>query len=382
MSTTAGMATAAGITTVEQARAQVRQVLADVGRIVAPNGVEWDGLVRLGGVDQWVGMRGQDAANPVLLFLHGGPGSPVSDIAWAYQRPWEDFFTVVHWDQRGFGRSFDTADAEQLRGTLHRAQLVADTVELVEHLCARFGQQRVVLVGQSWGTVLALEVARARPDLLHVVVAQGLAVNWLASPELLRQDLVRRALQSGDHAEAQRLTDLGPPPVEQGVEAVLDWPRALGVPFPDEATWHNIAGEGDGWPRRIETLRWMSPDVDPQRVAREQELEADPDGELRRRYREAMASALDWDAYQHVGTRFDVPLVVMMGSHDRQTHIDLARDYYAAVHAPYKVWVELPHAAHALNIEQPGLALQGLLAAALPAVHGRVPVDAEIGAPA
>jgi pimeloyl-ACP methyl ester carboxylesterase len=367
---------------VEEALEGIRQVHRDLGRIVADEGVDVARHVDLGGVPQWVSIRGQDRRAPLLLFLHGGPGDPVSDIAYAYQRPWEDFFTVVNWDQRGFGRSSGSpSDAETLLETLTREQYLADAIELIDWLRAGFDQQRVIVVGQSWGTVLALELAHRRPDLLHAVVLQGLAVNWLASPALLYEALLEEARAAGDSAEERRLVELGPLPPVSEVDELFAWAVRLGRTFPDANTWHNIRGPGDGWSRRVETLRMVSPDSTAESIAEHALRQAaDPSAALRRA-RAAMRAALSWDAERDVGTLFSVPIVVMMGRHDWQTHTRLARAYYERISAPWKKWVEFPHAAHALNVEQPGLAVVSLVNDVLPAVRGRVPEGAETGSP-
>lgn len=72
-----------------------RQIIADIGRIVTPNGVQETFEMTLGGTRQVVNVRGSDRNNPLLIFIHGGPGAVEMPIAWSFQRPWEDFFTVV-----------------------------------------------------------------------------------------------------------------------------------------------------------------------------------------------------------------------------------------------------------------------------------------------
>lgn len=88
------------------AYASGREIVADIGKIVTPNGVQETFEVVLGRARQVVNVRGSDRSNPILVFVHGGPGSVEMPIAWTFQRPWEDFFTVVHYDQRGAGRSY------------------------------------------------------------------------------------------------------------------------------------------------------------------------------------------------------------------------------------------------------------------------------------
>jgi pimeloyl-ACP methyl ester carboxylesterase len=364
---------------VEAALEGIRQVQRDVGRIVAADGVEDARHVMLGGAKQWISMRGQDRHAPVLLFLHGGPGDPISEFAYTYQRPWEDYFVVVNWDQRGFGRSWGSPeDAASLLSSLTREQYVADAVELIEFLRTEFSQDKVIVVGQSWGTVLALELARRRPDLMHAVVTQGLAANWLASAALLLKFYLAEAERTKNTAEADRLRAVGPLPPSHDHDALFAWVRKFGLPFPDVNTWHNIRGEGDGWGRRVETLKLISPDSTNQSIADHWQHLREDFSDGMRRMRAAMQAALAWDAETDVGTEFDVPLIVMMGRHDWQTNTSLARAYYEKVSAPYKKWVEFPNAAHALNIEQPGLAVVSLVRDVLPAVHGKVPEGAEV----
>lgn len=362
----------------EAVRERIRTALSDIGRIVAPNGIDEKRSIDLGGARQWIMLRGQDRSAPILLFLHGGPGSPISPIAYAYQRPWEDFFLVVHWDQRGFGRSRGStpeADAGLAR-TVNRKQYISDAIELIETLRTEFGQRKIILVGQSWGTVLALEVAHRRPDLLHAVVTQGLAANWLASPRLHYEHMLGEAEAKGDTVEAGRLRGLGPPPPPDQPRKLFEWARDLGVGFPDANTWHNIRGPGDGWARRTDALEYVSPDYSAAEYAADHAArQADPAAFLAR-YQEAMTPVLPWDAERDVGTTLEVPLIVMQGTHDWQTSRDLAKAYFDKVCAPYKKWVEFPQAAHALNIEQPGLSVVSLVEDVLPALRGRVPKGA------
>lgn len=361
----------------EEVREQIRTALADIGRIVAPNGIDEQRYVTLGGAKQWIMLRGQDRRAPVLLFLHGGPGSPISPVAYAYQRPWEDFFLVVHWDQRGFGRSLGTPEeAAKLTGTLNKEQVIRDAIELIEKLRTEFGQRKIVLVGQSWGTVLTLEIARRRPDLLHVAVTQGLAANWLESPRILYRRLLAAADASGNTAEATRLREVGPLPPASDPAALFAWSRKFGLGFPDSTTWHNIRGPGDSWGRRMDALEYVSPDYPANAYAAAHAPDTDMAAAMAR-YQEAMSPVLGWDAERDVGTTFKVPLVVMQGDHDWQTNVELARAYFRKVCAPYKKWVAFPHSAHALNIEQPGLSVVALVNDVLPAVRGQVPAGAQ-----
>ena len=98
--------------------APAKAIVADINRIVTPNGVQENLVVTLGGAQQAINVRGADRANPILLYVHGGPGAVEMPFAWSFQRPWEDFFTVVQWDQRGAGKSYALNDPKALAPTM------------------------------------------------------------------------------------------------------------------------------------------------------------------------------------------------------------------------------------------------------------------------
>ncbi|TFW11398.1 alpha/beta fold hydrolase, partial [Massilia arenosa] len=136
-----------------------RRVIGDLSRIVAPTGVQQSYKLKVGGIDQWLYVRGQDTANPVLLFIHGGPASPNMPSSWIYQRPLEEYFTVVNYDQRGAGRSYLEADPDTVRPTLTIDRYVQDAIAIAEHVRTRFGKRKIILMGHSWGTTVGLQAA-------------------------------------------------------------------------------------------------------------------------------------------------------------------------------------------------------------------------------
>jgi hypothetical protein len=100
---------------------------------VAPGGIDEFKTVEIGGIQQWISVRGNDPHNPILLYLHGGPGAPMMPESWTYQRPWEDFFTVVQWDQRGSGKAFASAH-RKITQPFSVDRIVADAEELIQYL--------------------------------------------------------------------------------------------------------------------------------------------------------------------------------------------------------------------------------------------------------
>jgi pimeloyl-ACP methyl ester carboxylesterase len=174
----------------------------DAGREVAGSVAVLE-RVRLGGDEQYVLIRGHDAANPVLLFLHGGPGMPAMYLAHAFQRELERDFTVVHWGRLGAGKSYGAGAS---RATFSVRRTLDDTYELSEWLIGRFGPDRIVLVGHSWGSYLGMLAIRERPDLFDAFVGTGqVASDRLREREVQRAYLYDRANEAGDQDLLERL---------------------------------------------------------------------------------------------------------------------------------------------------------------------------------
>jgi pimeloyl-ACP methyl ester carboxylesterase len=142
--------------------------------IGTPNGIAELKPVELNGYPQWLLIRGQDVSKPVLLYLHGGPGEPNMWSVHHTMRELERRFVCVNWDQRGAGRSLRPGPDP---ATMTVEQFVSDTIALIELLLSRFGQKKLFLLGHSWGSILAMKVAAARPELLHAVIGMGQCVD-------------------------------------------------------------------------------------------------------------------------------------------------------------------------------------------------------------
>ncbi|THD81294.1 MAG: alpha/beta hydrolase [Phenylobacterium sp.] len=191
----------------------VRGAIQRAGRAKAylAEGIDEKTWIRLGGVDQWVTIRGRDEANPLILVLHGGPGSALSLLAHKVSPHWDEYFTIVHWDQRGAGRTF-ARNGKAGCGELTIGRLVVDGIELSEELQRRFPGRPLVLLGWSWGSLLGLEMIRARPDLFAAFVGTGQVVDMVRGEQMSYFGAVDRLRAKGDERAAQTLEAIGPPP--------------------------------------------------------------------------------------------------------------------------------------------------------------------------
>lgn len=123
---------------------------------------------KIGGIDQGMFIRSKDITKPILLFLHGGPGMPeYTFFNEVYNSNLEDEFTVCYWDQRGAGISYSSDLKPE---TITTDQLISDTVEITNYLRKRFNQDKIYLMGHSWGTYLGIKVAAKTPELYHAYI--------------------------------------------------------------------------------------------------------------------------------------------------------------------------------------------------------------------
>ena len=173
--------------------------------IVSEHGIEECRYLSLGGIRQYIQIRGQDVRNPVILFLHGGPGNPTSCLSYHYQKQLEQDYTLVNWDQRGCGRTFYASHGKDAPVTCE--QILADLHELVEYLCARFGKQKIILLGYSWGTVPGVLYAVRHPERLHCYLSVCQCVHILSGTVYAAAQVAARARLAGDTARAERLEE-------------------------------------------------------------------------------------------------------------------------------------------------------------------------------
>jgi pimeloyl-ACP methyl ester carboxylesterase len=163
--------------------------------------------IDLGGIKQWISIQGTDAANPVLLFLHGGPGSAKLSKLRIQCPALLEHFVVVNWDQRGAGKTGGPLTAPDASGV---DMLRRDAHELVLHLRQRFAGKKIYLLGFSWGTVLGLWTARDYPEGLAAFISVGQVVSPREGEKLSLEFTQRTARESGNEKAARELADIDP----------------------------------------------------------------------------------------------------------------------------------------------------------------------------
>jgi pimeloyl-ACP methyl ester carboxylesterase len=165
--------------------------------------------LRLGGVDQWVMIRGESLTNPPLILLHGGPGFSETHFFRRFNAPLEKTFTVVYWDQRGSGKSFDRRIS---RSSMTVEQFIADLDELVQAVSERVGRKRVVLFGHSWGSALGVLYAARFAEKVTAYVGSGQVGDAAAGESASYAFALAEAERLNNRKALDKLRAIGPPP--------------------------------------------------------------------------------------------------------------------------------------------------------------------------
>ncbi len=318
-----------------------RRKVAAALRIASPPGVVEEGFVRLGGIEQWVGVRGEDRSNPVLLVIHGGPGSCYSVLT-PLVRAWEKHFNVVQWDMRGAGKTLGRT-GKQGSGEMSFARMVDDGIELVEHLRARLGHEKIVLLSSSMGTLVGLPMIKRRPDLFCALVATDLNVGVMRNHPSSYARALEHLREVGDDRAVAALQRIGSDPKRWDVRAwnILNRCTLKTV----------VVGPGVDevfFPRALLSPNHSLRDV--------MHLISGIAFSTARLFNQFIA----FDARQ-LGMRFEVPFFVFQGEADPFTLPALAREYFDDVEAPTKRFALIKNAGHLPAFTQPEQFLDELL---------------------
>jgi pimeloyl-ACP methyl ester carboxylesterase len=333
-------------------RAEAARIIADARRIVAPNGIERLQKVRIGGIDQWVSIRGTDRHNPVLLLIHGGPGYVSMPMSWWFSRGWEDYFTVVQWDQRGSGKTYLLNDPAVVAPTLTRERMIADTEEMAAWVRKELGKEKIFVIGHSWGSYLGLELARRHPEWLHAYIGVGQMTNGPESERRGYAYTLAAARAAGDAQAARELEAIAPYPPPNGpipLKAIYTerkWLERYGGVM---ANRQSNDAESD--------FSKLSPDYKDEEIPRIWE-----GNDFTERYLLADALGLDLTSIRELRC----PLLIFDGRHDVNINSDVAAEWFATVQAPYKRFVWFENSAHLPMTEEPGKFLVSLVNYARP----------------
>lgn len=295
--------------------------------VIAPKDtrVEQTYYVKLGGLDQWISIRGDDMRNPILLVVHGGPGEAQWPVL-SHYREWEKSFTVVHWDQRGAGHTYGRHGAATPDVTLDR--ISNDGVELAEHLCREFDKKKIVVLGHSWGSIVGVTIAQRRPELIAAYVGTGQVGSWKGAVKAKFDFALAKARADGNAATVEELQGSGPPAPDDAAKVFAFNDRLFPYWAPSDVEW-------------IKSLRAGAATV---RASDPKNFKDFEDG-FRFSAERMVPDQMKTDLPSTAG-RIDTALFVLQGRDDLITPTQDASDYFDRVQAPHKKLVLIPDAGH------------------------------------
>ena len=307
---------------------------------VIPGSINSIETVTLDGVAQTITIRGVDRTKPVLLHLHGGPGMPSSPWAtWNdYHADLEANFVLVHWDQRGAGKSYSKdLTAEDMRV----ANFVNDTLELTDLLRARFGKDKIFLWGHSWGSGLGFETLRVNSEPYHAFFASAVRPDWNTTQTLGYERVVQLAREAEDTEAIEALTAIQPfdptNPEHRDIRSNYLSKYRIGDLHTEglEQAWldYAIKGHSPEYPRS--TLRNTMAGL--------------------AFSRETIGLEIVGSGYDHVRDFpvSKIPVFFFAGRHDYETPGELAEDYFELLEAPAKSFIWFENSAHDMQYDEP-----------------------------
>lgn len=330
------------ITPYQKARATIQ----DLERIVAPSGIQESYKTQIGGIEQWINVRGQDKANPIILFIHGGPASPLMPTTWQFQRPLEEYFTVVNYDQRGAGKTYVEDHSDAVGATLHILRYVDDAIEIAEYVRKRYGKSKVILMAHSWGTTIGLNAALKRPDLFYAYVGIGQFINTRDNEKISFDFGMEQAKAHGNTAAVKEMETIAPYPGDQPItrERIIIARK-----------WAQFYGGLSAY-RESSDYFFNAPLLSPEYSAAD--VCAVDQGNVFSLGR-LLPEFLNVD-FKSVRS-FPIPIVMFLGRHDYTTPAQPTADWLAKVTAPSKQAVWFERSSHMIPWEEPGKFLMSLV---------------------
>ena len=320
--------------------------------IRTPNKIEEGRFVQIGGLAQWIHIRGESRDNPILLVVHGGPGIAFSAFTPRF-RAWERDFTLVQWDQPGAGKTA-SRNGEAGNDALTIERMAQDGIEVTEWVLGHLNQRKLILFAASWGTILGTLMVKRRPDLFWAYVGSGQFVDATSSEPLGYDLALERAQRLGDGKTLQALQRIGRPPYADAKTSMAER-RAMGKvsveTFPTMRDLLSAALFSPGYSLRDGVAFFRGIQASAARL---------------------LGPIMAFDARQH-GSAFETPIFFFQGALDLYTPAKSVQEYVATLNAPHKELLLWENEGHLTFLSNPEMVRKELVARVRPLAVGAAP---------
>jgi len=318
------------------ARLIYRQTLRNSHAIQSP-GIDLMETVEIGGIQQCLYFRGQNEENPVILFLHGGPGSAMIPTLHGFQYDWEEDFTVVQWDQRMAGKTYFANDPNTVAQTMSFEQMLDDAWEVTQYVQNKLGKEKIIIMGHSWGSLLGTALVQTYPDAFLAYIGTGQVVNMMENERVGYEKVLEMAVAANNEKDIETLKSLAPYPAEQYGEQFMNALMTV-------KTYQMKYGIASGTSLDTLMLVMGSPYYSLSEVGFFfKDLTAETD--VLNQYMFEQYDAHNYDI------SYSVPVFYIMGENDFQTPEPLAVAFFEEIKAPIKRYYTVPEAGHTPMLE-------------------------------
>lgn len=310
-------------------------------KIQSETGVQKVEYITLGGIEQYIQIRGQDISNPIIVMLHGGPGLTMADYSYYWQTDLEQAYTIVQWDQRGCGNTYYRNEEAEIP-TLDL--LLSDLDELVNYIRIKYDQDKVIIMGHSWGTFLGGIYSGKHPEKVSVYVAISQMIDFKKSESVSAEEAIRLAYMEGKSQDAQE--------IGEKLELIMTYQKLDKSNFIEFLKFRELKEKylpSCNSMLKIISLRLFSPYMtfDDLKWMLSSDRQIESNGKL---YEELLSEGLSM--YDN-NLRYEVPFIIIAGDRDWATPYSMGTDYFNDISAPVKEFITIENTGHIPFLDKP-----------------------------
>ena len=295
--------------------------------------------IEIAGIKQGFFIRSENPENPIVLFLHGGPGSPELPfiISFELSERLEKYFTVCYWDQRGSGMSFNSSIDPK---TMTVEQMIEDTRQLTEYLQQRFGHKKIYLMGHSWGSYLGIKTIEKYPDYYFAYIGIGQVANDLESEKVAYDYMLKHAMKTNDNRAVKKLKKID--------KDSSDFPQLKYI-MTTRSLLMNKYGIGI-MRKNCSTISLLKSLLFFKGYTFSEKINFARGSLFSLKH---LFDKTVTDNLFESSITFQVPIFIMHGKWDYQVSYTLAHEWFDKIVSPQKMFFSFDNSAHSSNMEEP-----------------------------